>query len=435
MVKARLEAFEKLMSDPRLEKLNELQRGASDVLDLVNLSENQNTDILAWLFDAREGHGQGDAILSDLLLYASKRAIELGCLEKGSETHRFFARWTPARIRTTSFGSAFCVREFGFNRKSRTDLFVIDEQNEFVLVIENKAGTKHSRDQLDRYRKAVVNAVDKNPRIKNYWLAFIGMDWNYDEDNHAASPCSATWMHVGYDWLKTSAERAQSHVERGNASARLVASYCTMCTRWEWEDPIDKRRRKIAADLYHDYPKAAEMIRSYVEPENIESSWFKRKSKSDPTMLFVLQNKATAELLSELSDMAAMAQRVQDLLKLDDDDGIDYRTRWLSVRAPFVENLSKDERWVAFLNVGEATPEATPREEKLYDVSMSLKMRHFRSEDTANEIREKYMGVDAGFSRASIDRACRVSLAKDVGQADALRALQRRFDALQRLMP
>ena len=127
-----------------------MQRGASDALDLIELSENQNSDILAWLFDSREGHGQGDEILRDLLLYASKRAVESGCLDPQSMTRWFFERWTPSRIRTTSFGGAFPVRELGLNRQNRTDLAIINEQNQLVVVIENKTKTKHTNGQFDR---------------------------------------------------------------------------------------------------------------------------------------------------------------------------------------------------------------------------------------------------------------------------------------------
>lgn len=43
-------------------------------LDVISLSENQHSDILAWMLDAREGHGQGGEILRDLLVSASTRA-------------------------------------------------------------------------------------------------------------------------------------------------------------------------------------------------------------------------------------------------------------------------------------------------------------------------------------------------------------------------
>lgn len=64
-------ALEGLMGDPRLVELCELQRTGDEVLDVISLSENQHSDILAWMLDAKEGHGQGDEILRDLLISAS----------------------------------------------------------------------------------------------------------------------------------------------------------------------------------------------------------------------------------------------------------------------------------------------------------------------------------------------------------------------------
>lgn len=66
------DSLEELLADPRLVELCELQRTGDEVLDVISLSENQHSDILAWLLDAREGHGQGDEILRDLLISASK---------------------------------------------------------------------------------------------------------------------------------------------------------------------------------------------------------------------------------------------------------------------------------------------------------------------------------------------------------------------------
>ena len=71
------------------------------------------------------GHGQGDQILSDLLLGAAQAASQ-GCgLDRRGTTARFFAEWTPSRIRTSSFGMVFTARELGMKASERVDLFVI----------------------------------------------------------------------------------------------------------------------------------------------------------------------------------------------------------------------------------------------------------------------------------------------------------------------
>lgn len=80
------------MADHRLVELCELQRIGDEVLDVISLTENQHSDILAWMLDAREGHGQGDEILRDLLVSASTRAANGDSgLDGRGLTARFFA--------------------------------------------------------------------------------------------------------------------------------------------------------------------------------------------------------------------------------------------------------------------------------------------------------------------------------------------------------
>ena len=54
-------------SDSKLVELIEITKSSSDVLDLLKPRENQHSDVLAWCFNSKEGHGQGDAILKDFL--------------------------------------------------------------------------------------------------------------------------------------------------------------------------------------------------------------------------------------------------------------------------------------------------------------------------------------------------------------------------------
>lgn len=383
--------FERLMADPRLAELNELHRGARDALDLIGLSENQNSDILAWLFDSREGHAQGDEILRDLLLHASKRAMDSDCLGPHSATRGFFARWSPSRLRTTSFGGAFPVREFGFGRESRTDLAIIDEQNQLIVVIENKTKTKHTDGQLNRYRSDFEAAIEGNRRLSTFVIAFVAMSEDFDYDETAILPCSDTWLHVGYGWLKPSADRAVRQVERGNHSAQLVASYCTL--RTQWEDPLDHKRTLKAAELSRDYLDAVAELRSLVSPK-MTAQWFQHEAQANPAMLFVLQNRATAQLLAKLENMEAIAARLRPLLGLrHDDDGIEWDRGYVNIRAPGVEHLSIDDFWVAYLNVEPAKNKEVEGRKRLYDLALVLKPDKFKSRDEEDKMRARCESV------------------------------------------
>jgi hypothetical protein len=418
--------FERLMADPRLTELNELQRGARDALDLIELSENQNSDILAWLFESKEGHGQGDEILRDLLLYASKRSMESEYLAPQSMTRRFFDRWTPSRIRTTSFGGAFPVREFGLNPENRSDLAVIDEQNELVVVIENKTKTKHIDSQLNRYRKDFENAVANNKRLSKFVVAFIAMSEAFDYDEDANHPCADTWLHVGYSWLKASADRAVRQVERGNASAQLVASYCTLRTRWE--DPLDRERTLKAAGLIRDYPEAITELRKFVDPK-MTARWFQHEGVTSGAMLFVLQNRATALLLANLGGPEALAAQVEALLGLQPDEGVEWRKSWVNVRAPNVEHLSIDDWWVSYFNIERSKMSDGNAGGTRYDVALVLKPEKFRSSIEAERIRLRYKGIDKKFASSS-SRTCTAVLARGLAEGEALSLLQQHYRAL-----
>src|SRR5256885_9626457 len=59
-----------------------------------------------------EGHGQGDSVIKDFLEAAYQKSDAAIYDNK-----KFFRKWTPGRIRVSSFGSAFVTREF-VDRKS-----------------------------------------------------------------------------------------------------------------------------------------------------------------------------------------------------------------------------------------------------------------------------------------------------------------------------
>ena len=426
MPKGRYTQFEQLMADPRLAELNELQRGASDALELIKLYENQNSDILAWLFDSREGHGQGDGIFKDLLLDASKRAMEHSYLDPNSTTRKFFDRLTPSKIQTMSFGSAFPVREFGFVRENRTDLAVIDEQNELIVVIENKTESKHGAGQLNRYRADFEKAVGKNKRLSSYSVAFLAMSEAFDYDEEVEQPCSRTWLHVGYGWLKPSADRAVRQVQRGNVSASLVANYCTL--RTQWEDPLDVERNRRAASLLRDYPQAIARLRELYD-DKVTARWFEHDEAS-PAMLFILQNRATAKLLAEMKGPQALATRVEELLGLQPNEAVEWGKRYVNVRAPAVERLSVDHYWVSYFNLQQFSTGEEKQDEQRYDVCLFLRPDKFSSADDEHRIRATYKAVDQVFARTSSRRLCRAVLGRALTEDDALALLSSRYRAL-----
>jgi hypothetical protein len=55
------------LRDPKLLELIELNKTVDDVFDVLTLTENQNSEVLAWCMNPHEGHSQGDGVIKDFL--------------------------------------------------------------------------------------------------------------------------------------------------------------------------------------------------------------------------------------------------------------------------------------------------------------------------------------------------------------------------------
>ena len=335
--------------------------------------------MLAWLLDPREGHGQGDQILRDLLVAGAIRARTSG-LDGRSKTSRFFREWPPERIRTTGFGSAFVARELGIQANERVDLFVIDPQSHFVLVVENKAGTSHSDKQLDGYRSKFEAAASSSPAIKGYDYAFIALDRYFEEEDGGELDSSRSWLHLGYEWLSVSASRALLQVERGNAAARLVMSYCNR--QANWESPQSRRAHGIASKLHHDHRSA---ISSLLERsiKRIEKEWLKH-GKGSAKLLYILQNRSLERLLRETKGMASVASTLRErVASIPEDLMVCHRARiWICPVG--WSHFETDGYWPVSLCISSASQDASR-----YKLSIVWNSAHAESEGQARLLRER----------------------------------------------
>lgn len=385
------QSLERLLADPRLVELSELQRTGDEVLDVISLTENQHSDILAWMLDAKEGHGQGDEILRDLLICASTTAASAsGGLDGRGSTAKFFAKWTPSRIRTASFGAAFVARELGMKASERVDLFVIDAQNRFILVIENKAGAAHGEAQLNLYRKRYDEMVVDNPRLSEYEHVFIALDRDYDADSTEPRPASSWWLHLGYDWLTTSATRALMHVARGNAAARLVVSYCNRQT--SWEGPHDEKCLSLAAALHRSHPEAVKYLIGSTRGR-LEGEWL-RQRKDQWHLLFRLQNKSAVAMLKEADGMASLKVAIQEKLPSLPRDNIEFWRARLEICPTGWEKFMADVWWPVYMSIKYAeNPTAK------YSLSLIWARKHAGTNAEAEALRRRVIAVDPRFEK------------------------------------
>lgn len=409
------------MADEDLITLCELQRIGDEVLDVISLTENQHSDILGWLLDPREGHGQGDQILRDLLITASMKAAssESG-LDVRSTTARFFKKWQPSRIRTTSFGSAFYARELGMKAAERVDLFVIDPQNKFILLIENKAGARHSEDQLAQYRDSFGQTVVANTHLRNYDHVYVALDRDFDSEDSANRPCSDSWIHLGYDWLKTSANRALLHVARGNASAKLVVSYCNRQS--DWESPESKHCIELAAALHQKHsPAIKELIEN--SPGRIEKQWLHTK-KPDNSLLFMLQNKSVIDLLRETRGMASVKTELHKRLPSIPLSNIKPAKVRLNV-CPSGWEQPEGKAWPLFINV-----RYTDQTKTKFNVRLVWTSAGVSEASDAQALRQRLVDIEPRFGSFNDSQFRRVVVSKGL----TLDALTKKIEELNEIL-
>ncbi|WP_164846121.1 PDDEXK-like family protein [Inhella crocodyli] len=271
-------------SDPTLVDLLEQVKSSNDILTLLTPRENQHSDLLAWCLNAREGHGQGDGLLKDFLLAVFKQStqVEPGDKLYGRGLTRDFVRaWKPARIVTSSFAGAICLREYSLPKSGdgvggRLDLLVVDPDNRILVVIENKAGARFRPGQLEGYLEAVQKSLLSRAAFKDFHVAFVAMDRNWDtseedEGDSNGDDLDGRWAKLDYSWLRAGAQRAEVAVRRGNQAAALLLSYCRAQTGFESEEESQISRK--AQDLAVRYPGVVNEIKRVARELNRPEVW------------------------------------------------------------------------------------------------------------------------------------------------------------------
>jgi hypothetical protein len=307
------EQLEAFMSDSDLIELMEAVKVSDDMLDVIKLSEVQHSEMLAWCLNPTEGHGQGDAVLKDFLIAAGRASAE----RCRYHTRVFFDHWTAARLRRTSFGSAFITREFHIalansklskgitKRKGFLDLLVVDPVNKIVVAVENKAGAKLGSTQLDFYSQQVRERIGARPAFKDFWFAFVVLDRNladYDEDKLRL--LGNRWSLLDYSWLESAASRASQHVARNNQAAQLVMAYCQSLTGWEKESQA--RTFELAAGIALRHRAVVDKLRE-LRKSKIQD-WTPRTLNDDGLCMFFHQNRALCTEVVQASGIPGLVR-------------------------------------------------------------------------------------------------------------------------------
>ena len=196
------EELEKLLCDSKFKKL-EAELANFNIFDCLGVSgwEIRHSNFLAWLLSPNETHGFGEFFLKSFLKFVineNKQEIETRC--EGCKTP------SVIDIDNWDMSGADVKRE-----KDDIDVLLVDEENMFVLVIENKIGSSQHGKQLGKYK----THIDKE--FQGYHKLFIYLKPSEDEKGKIESP----YIYVTYKAVQNAIDELLD-IKKDKLSAEIV---------------------------------------------------------------------------------------------------------------------------------------------------------------------------------------------------------------------
>jgi hypothetical protein len=390
------------LSDDNLLDLMERVKISDDTLDVISLSETQHSSMLAWCIHPNEGHAQGDAVLKDFLIAAYRAGENTNKFSNKS----FFEKWTPGRIRTSSFGSAFIAREFSLqtediSKKRRLDLFIIDPRNQLVVTIENKAGATLNEQQLSGYYERVNEQIARRPVFRDYEFLYVVVDRDLDwYDDEYLLNLGNKWTLLDYSWLQSAAKRARLHMERNNEAAHLLMSYCQRQTGWQ--TPNERLISELSADLTSQHEAVAEAIRLLLKVRPTEWTPTSFSGHSGELLIFIQQNRQLCEQLVQARGIGSAHVGLRKALPELKQDDVELGRTWLRFSTSGMQSLMRgaDGYWPLYINIFR---EANSDDEtSKFTIRLIWHPEHFSDDAGDSEALRKHMATNyPGLSKFS----------------------------------
>ncbi|ACX88715.1 conserved hypothetical protein [Pectobacterium parmentieri WPP163] len=347
-----MQEFYDFLMDDRLLELREKLRTSDNIFDVINLTENQNSSMLAWCLNPNEGHCQGDAVIKDFLTAAYQAGYETN----KSANKKFFAKWTPGSIQSTSFGSAFMTREFSISdsegSKRRLDLFLIDPKNKFIVTIENKVGAELSGAQLDDYYKAVQSTFSNKTVFKDYGFAYVVLDKKletYSEEKLVK--LGDKWALLSYQWLEQAARRARLQLQNNNAAAQLLMAYCQK--QAQWQDPNEKHISELSAQLAAQHESVIDRLSQLKKLKPTDWKPTHLEGVEGEALLFMQQNDQLCDQLIQAKGISGILVTLRKSFPLLAEDHLEIGRTWLNVTMPAILALRHPDNgyWPIYVSV------------------------------------------------------------------------------------
>ncbi|UUE37889.1 PD-(D/E)XK nuclease family protein [Pectobacterium aroidearum] len=344
--------FYDFLTDEQLLELREKLRTSDNILDVINLTENQNSSMLAWCLNPNEGHCQGDAVIKDFL----SAAYFAGYETNKAANKKFFEEWPPGRIQTTSFGSAFMTCEFSISdkvgSKRRLDLFLIDPKNRFIVTIENKVGAKLSGDQLDDYYEAVQRNFANKTVFKGYKFAHVVLDKKLDTySEEKLAGLGDKWALLSYQWLERAAQRARLQLQNNNAAAQLLMAYCQK--QAQWQDPNEKHMSELSAQLAAKHESVIDRLSQLKKLKPVDWKPVHLEGLEGEALLFVQQNDQLCNHLIQVKGISGILVTLRKAFPQLTDDHLEIGRNWLNITMPSILALRRPDNsyWPFYVNI------------------------------------------------------------------------------------
>lgn len=300
--------FHSFLNNSDLNRAIESVKRVDDIFELIKPNENQHSSILQWLFDPREGHGQGDAIFKDFLIAVYNANND------ASQKMSFFEKWTPGRIAITGFQSLVILRELAGIGEGRQDLILVDPVNTFLLIVENKSGSRWGAAQLTRYRENTKPLLKKGKPYEGFDVAYVLLDRYKDDEVINEDQELKYWSYVDYSWLENAARRAEMRVERGfDIGQQLVISYCRRQADYESSEELklDGLLAKLAKEHRHVVAEIGQALRRKLPQKND----LKLESIDSEIWVWTNQNRDLAKKLDQQKNLSYIKFSLLEMLK------------------------------------------------------------------------------------------------------------------------
>lgn len=231
------DALEALILDPDLERLEDLLSGFNlfEVLG-IQRRELQHSAFLAWLLDPLGSHGLRDYFLRSFLSQAAREARERGIVDI-----------TPLDVDAWKLSYIDVATE-----RHNVDILLVDENDGFVCLIENKIGSSEHSNQLRRY----INTVEHEHAELILFPIFLTPDGTEPEDSEDAE----RYVPFGYGQIASLIDRVlQTRSSTISANvAEFMRQYADTLRRHvlDSSDNIDE----LAKHIYSKHQTAIEQI-------------------------------------------------------------------------------------------------------------------------------------------------------------------------------